>query len=117
MSSNKLINAMVALVEERPKDVREMLRSPELKLSVGEVQSRLASAIRKRENKAKVSVLKQVLNETIRIDMSLTVAWSPQQRESYLQGVAYVEEVIDDLIEDLDPKPQVLPGPYPQNQV
>jgi len=117
MSANKLINAVLALVEDRPKEAREMLRSPEIKVSVGEVQARLSSAIRKRENKAKVEVLKQVLNKTLRIDMSLVHDLSDGQKEKYLQGVAYVEEVIDNIIEDLDPKPNLLPGPYSPNQV
>lgn len=102
--SNKLINAVIALIEERPKDAREMLRSPEMKVSVSELQSRLNLAIEKREAIAQVQALKLVIAATIRIDMNLVHNRTDDQKERYLEGVAYVEEIIDNLIASLESK-------------
>lgn len=101
MSANKLINAVIALVEKRPADAREMLRSPEMKqISSSEVQQRLACAVLKRERAAQVMVLKQVLNDSLRIEVTQAVSADPA--EAYLQGVAAVEKIIDDYIDAFD---------------
>ena len=56
MSANKLINAVIAMVEDRPQDAREMLRSPEMKsIPLGEVHSRLSKSLRDREIKAQIT--------------------------------------------------------------
>lgn len=98
--SNKLINAVIALVEDRSSDAREMLRSPELKISISEVQGRLGTAIVKRENAAAIKILKDVLNKTLRIDVEKSVG--DANREAFIQGVSQVEEIIDNVISTLE---------------
>jgi hypothetical protein len=97
MSANKLINAVIALVEDRPKDAREMLRSPEMRVSVGEVQNRLFTAIRKREVQAQVAILKQILSTTLRLEIH-----TGPEEEAYAKGIADVEEIIDHVISELE---------------
>lgn len=100
--SNALINAVIALIENRPKDARAMLRSPELKVPVSELQMRLATALDKREKKAQLEVLQRVLQTTLRIDINLLSDWTDEQREQYLEGVADVETIIDNIITGLE---------------
>lgn len=101
MSTNKLINAVIALVEERPADAREMLRSPEMKTSVSEVQNRLATALRKREAKAKIKALKSVLTHSLRIDTDIYQSL-PECREAFVLGISAVERIIDGHIEEFE---------------
>lgn len=90
---NTLLNSVIALLENRPKDAREMLR--EGVREDGAVLTRLMTAIRKRETAAQVRVLKQVLTDSLRID-------SGAADEAYLQGVEKVEGIIDEYIISLD---------------
>lgn len=92
MSNNTLLNALVALLEDRPEGAREMLRSPEMNASPSAIMARLESAIEARERKAKIEVLKQVLQKTLRLDPP------SENKEDFLWGVDIVETIIDDLI-------------------
>ena len=98
--SNQLINAVIALVEDRPKDAREMLRSPGSKISVSEVQNRLAFALRNRENAAAIAALKGIIRATLRMDPPSN-GKDTIYREAYLEGVAEVERIIDNAISEL----------------
>lgn len=103
--SNTLINAVIALISERPADAREMLRSPEMRnISPGEVQSRLHVAIKDREIKAQVFVLKQVLSTALRINATEATEnhTDLDADELFLMGVAEVERIIDNAILELE---------------
>ncbi len=101
---NTLINAVIALVEGRPKDAREMLRSPAMRVSSSsEVQIRLAKAIRQREDEAVVKAMKATLQITLRVDVKaeakrLNTTWDESHEEAFLHGMAYVEEILDEHI-------------------
>ena len=101
MSYNKLINAVIALVEDRPADAREMLRSPELKVSASEVQQRLFTALRERETAARVDSLKDVLLTSLRIDADTIERDDPKHREAFLRGVTAVEKIVENLLDEL----------------
>lgn len=99
MSYNKLINAVIALIEDRPADARKMLRSPEAKFSIGDVQNRLFVAVKNRENVAMVSILKNVLRASLRIDSDIPDLATAHQREAFLMGVAAVEQIVENYLE------------------
>jgi 16S rRNA C967 or C1407 C5-methylase (RsmB/RsmF family) len=113
MSANKLINAVIALVEDRPEVAKEMLRSPEMRLSSTEVQGRLARALEEREAKAIVAAMKSVLRLSLRADPAVAaeeegIEWTaPQEEDSerkihdeaFYQGVAFVERLLEEYIE------------------
>lgn len=106
MNTNTLLNAVIALLEDRPKDARAMLREPGTKFPEGEVLIRLMAAIRKRETTAQVRVLKLVLTESLRIDHAALAA-APDgdtvgEDDLVLLGVATVEKIIDEYIVSLD---------------
>lgn len=97
--NNTLINGVIALIENRPKDARVILRSPELKIPIGEVQSRLASAIEKREKLAQIEALERILNTSLRIDVELThPKFSDPEKEGFVAGITYLENIIYDAI-------------------
>lgn len=100
--SNQVINAVIALVEDRAKDAREMLRSPGSKIDIGEVQTRLAIALNERVSKAQIEVLKRALRSSLHLDPSVEIPKSDEEREAYLLGVSHVEGIIDDIIEELE---------------
>lgn len=105
MSTNTLINAVLALVEERPSDAREMLRSPEMRVSSNEVQVRLAKALQTREDAAVTRILKSILRVSLRADSkaaakSLDQKWDTSHEEAFLQGVAFVESIIEDYVHE-----------------
>lgn len=102
MSKNTIINAVIALVEERPKDAREMIRSSGNNIDAGALQNRLSQALRSREAKAKIEALKSVLTASLRIDTDKYQSL-PDLREAYVQGIGAVETIIDDYIEALEP--------------
>ena len=119
--SNKLVNAVIALVEDNSRVAREMLRSPELKLPIGEVQSRLYTSLLKRDKKAQVEALKSVLLESLRIepskpltgtDSTSAAPWSDKEKEIYFMGVARMESIVEELIEKLTA--EISPGRGPQ---
>lgn len=111
MSANKLINAVIALVEDRPEVAKEMLRSPEMRLSSTEVQGRLSRALEERESKAIVAAMKSVLRLSLRADPSVAaeaegIKWDPLMEwahkthdEAFYHGVAFVERLLEEYIE------------------
>jgi hypothetical protein len=99
--SNRLINAVIALVEDRPTDAREMLRSPELAISVTELQMRLHNAIHRRERAAAITQLKQALLASLTYQPP--ESYSDKEKEAYFAGINRLETWIDERIEDLEP--------------
>ena len=104
--SNKLVNAVIALVENNSKVAREMLRSPELKIPIGEVQSRLYDSLTKREKKAQIEALMSVLSTSLRIEPGKISPedpspWSDKEKNIYFLGVARMESIVEELIEKL----------------
>lgn len=97
--SSKLINAVIALIEERPWDAREMLRSPEMKLPIGEVQAKVLSAVANRERIAQLKSLKAILGKSLQLQAPRKA--SEAEAESFLQGVAALEDIIEDYIVSL----------------
>lgn len=99
MDSN-VINAVVALVENRPKDAREILRSPGMKISSTELQARLERSLVKREREAIAAAMKDVLKRTLRVNVKAALGekYNESLEESYLQGVAFVESILDEYI-------------------
>lgn len=107
MSYNKLLNAVIALIEDRPSDARDMLRSPEMKIPIGEVQGRVFEALDKRAHLSQIDALKSILRSSLRIDADKPkgkVNWSDEQREAYLMGVAAVECIIEDYLGAITPQ-------------
>ena len=99
MSANKLINAVIALVEDRSEAAKEMLRSPEMRLSSTEVQVRLEKALREREAKAVTEAMKSVLRVSLRADPGDTL--SGTEVEAFYQGVTFVEHLLEEYVEHL----------------
>lgn len=106
--SNKVINAVIALIEDRPSAAREMLRSPELKVSINEVQNRLFDAVRRREARAKVEALKDVLRTSLRLDPSNRGFQSDAEREAFILGISAVETIVENAIDSVGPEAQIL---------
>jgi len=100
--SNTLINGVIALIENRPKDARTILRSPELKVPIGEVQTRLAIAIEKREKAAKIEALECILNTSLRVDVGvLFPKFTDSEKEGFVAGITHLENIIYDAIAEL----------------
>ena len=111
MSANKLLNAVIALVEDRPDVAKEMLRSPEMRMSSTEVQGRLSRALAEREAKAIVSAMKSVLRLSLRADPAVAaeaqgIEWDDSMEwahrvhdEAFYQGVSFVEKLLEEYIE------------------
>lgn len=103
--SSKVINAVIALIEDRPQDAKEMLRSPELKVSSSELQSKLFSSLRKRENAAAAKALKDVLRSTLSVDADLLPillkrACTEEEKEAFLLGICHAEDVVEETLGD-----------------
>lgn len=102
--SNKLINAVIALIEDRPEDARAMLRSPEVKdLSVSEVQGKLYAALDVIKDHAVKKALRDVLNHTIKLGQKDGRKIPEDSYEAYVQGIVEVENIIDSHIKRLEP--------------
>lgn len=111
MSANKLINSVIALVEDRPEVAKEMLRSPEMRLSSTEVQGRLARALAEREAKVIVAAMKSVLRLSLRADPADAIEASEfdlgesdsfvrkVHSEAFYHGVSFVEQLLEEYIE------------------
>lgn len=105
---NKLLNAMIALIENRPEVARTLLRSPDMKaFSIGEVQSRLHAALDRAKAGAIIEALRQVMHQSLRLTGTLDPGATEQQQEAFLKGVAAVESILEHYIEDT--KLEVLP--------
>jgi len=118
MSANKLINAVIAMVEDRTQDAREMLRSPEMRsIPLGEVHSRLSKSLRDRETKAQIAILKQVLGSSLHINATEATEHHSdlEPEELYLMGVVEMERVIDNAIAELES--QILSRPRLEDSV
>lgn len=94
------------MVEDRPKEAREMLRSPEMRVSSTDVQIRLAEAVAKRECKATTLALRSVLRVALRanpqdIAKASGLIWDASHEEAFLHGVAFVENILEDYIDNL----------------
>lgn len=109
--SNKLINAIIAMIEDRPSIAREILRSPELNIPIGEVQARLSKALTKIEGKAIVQILKNIVSESLRLDPKETSTIdTPEKTKDFLLGVIAVEEIIDRYIDIFEPEAVAQPS-------
>lgn len=105
MSNNTLINAVIAIIEDKPQTAREMLRSPEMRISSSELSARVYKALHKRSRNSTTQAMLCILRETLRVDVKaraekLGLTWDESHEEAFLQGVAYVESYIDDYIYD-----------------
>lgn len=101
--SNILINSIIALIEERPQDAREMLRGPDLKISITDVQTRLDTAIYNREREATKIALKQIMNISARIDVDkLNPNMSIEERDAFVEGITHLENIIYGAIAQLE---------------
>lgn len=113
---NEVINAVIALVENRPKDAREILRNS--KVSSSALQIRLSSAIYVSEQKAIVKTLKDILASSLRVDIKKEIKkTTPAQEEAFIQGITYVEELIDREIRVSESSLKVTPGSHPESEV
>lgn len=124
MSNKLIINAVIALVEDNSKVARDMLRSPELRVSIGEVQSRLYASLQKRDSSAQIVALKSILLKSMRIEPSVPVAgstdiinapWSDKEKEIYFMGVSRMESIVEELIDKLTT--EVLPERDPSKDL
>ena len=86
MSDNKVLNAVIALIENRPEVAKELLRSPEMSISVSEVTVRLNYALDDSRDKAIVEVLRKILRKTLVLT---------SDNPSYMQAVVDVEKIIE----------------------
>jgi hypothetical protein len=88
---NKLLNAVIALLEDRPEDAREMLRSPEVKAagSISQVKLRLFAAVYKQNANFAKKILRGILCDTLRLEPK-----QGQDAETFLSGIVAVEDLI-----------------------
>jgi hypothetical protein len=95
MSLNKAMNAVIALIEERPRLARELLREPTSDVNnVPEVINRLRQALRKYA----ANEIRKVLIECLRTECPLPA----DQDSAYFEGVRKVEELFEAHIEELE---------------
>jgi hypothetical protein len=107
-ASGKLVNAVIALVEERAADAREMMRSPEMRVSSSELQIRLAKALQTREDTAITKTLKSILRVSLTADAQYTAkklgfTWDSDNEEAFLQGVVWVETIVENYLNEFKP--------------
>lgn len=107
MSENRIINAIIALIEDRTDEAKEMLRSPEMRVSSSDIQGRLGAAIDFRESKATTFAMKTVLYKSLRADPKdearrNNLKWNSSHEEAYFLGISHVESIIEACIEELN---------------
>src|SRR6266568_1904207 len=95
MAENKVLNALLALIEERPEIARSLLRHPDVPvLDVGTIQGRIAMALDKAKAFAVSQAVRGILSETL----SLPLPIDPHDKEIFLQGVTAVETKLEQII-------------------
>jgi hypothetical protein len=98
---NKLLNALLALIENRPQVARELLRSPELKInSLSDIVARINSAIVTANTKYNELVLKSILRESLSIEIPEITDANRQYVDAFVAGVTAVEEIIEERLND-----------------
>lgn len=98
--SNKLLNAMLALVENRPEAARAILRSPDMKnTSISEVQIRLYALIDKIKADAAKSALRDIMQRSLRITID---SENEADAELIMTGVVTVETLLEEAIAKLE---------------
>lgn len=107
MSENKIINALIAFIEGRTSEAKEMLRSPEMRVSSSDVQGRLEAALDFRVSRQTIHTIKDVLHRSLRVDPKeeaarLKLKWTTSHEDAFYTGVNYVESLLEEYIEQLD---------------
>lgn len=98
--SNKLLNAVIALIENKPEIASDYLRSPEMKgVSISEVQSRLYTSLEKLKADAAREALRDVMQRSLR----LVAGSDKDDGELFMFGVVAVETIVEDAIAKLEP--------------
>lgn len=103
---NKLINVVIALVEDRPEDARGMIRSPEMKdTSISELKVRLYASLDKNRDEAAREALRDVLRLTAKLGTGIESGekFPTDPYEAYVHGITIVEELVDVLIRQRTP--------------
>lgn len=94
MSVGKSWNAAIALIEGRPQDARELLRSPEMQgVNIAELQMRLEKAVAERADKDLVDTLHRLLHRSLSLEPA-----EGQSRESFFAGVTAVEKLVEEIL-------------------
>lgn len=100
---NKLLNAVIALVENKPEVARTLLRSPDMKgASISEVQSRLYDALDKIKAEAARAALRGVMQRSLRLSV-LKGDTVEEEAEVFMTGVVAVETLLEEAIAELEP--------------
>ena len=101
----RVLNAAIAIIEDRFPDAREMLRGEEVdpEYNAGVLQSRLYSALETRSNRSVLDSLHLILREALRLAPPKEV-----DRESYYRGVSDLETVIEGHVKCLEPGMETL---------
>jgi len=94
---NEVINAVIALIEDRPHNARQILRAPGVNVPISAVQARLNVAVENREKKAKIEVLKEVLRRSLRAQPK-----EKETSEAFFEGVSHVESIAEVLLGELE---------------
>lgn len=97
-------NAAIAVIEDRPKDARHMLRTETLTVDIGSLYSRLMSAVDKVSDKEVATCLRTLLRATLTLDPVVPPAGL--DKAAYYQGVRDVEEQIEAMLKDFEQEQQ-----------
>lgn len=102
---NRYLNALIALLENRPSEARDMIReSPELG-GVAEVIGRLYGAIEARDNVMKGQALLKLMRDSLQLQPVEQVLAKKLQEEGplgcYYQGVRDLEVLAERTIQNL----------------
>ena len=102
--NNDLMNAIVAIVEDRPADARSILRS-----NPGAIQARLYHALDTRQNKFAAKELRAILLTTLRLEHKPfveTVSVDKIEQDfaelGFYGGIQAVEHAIEERLKDLE---------------
>lgn len=96
MSLMKAMNAVIALLENRPAVAKEIFRAPESDVKdIGDLELKLEVAVNHRVAKE----ISESLMATLRLEPPK--AYDSRDREVFYEGVRAVEQVFENLVQEL----------------
>lgn len=100
---NKILNAILALMQDKPHVAWELLRSPELRVvNTSEIHNKINIVLSEIKVKAMKSALTSVLNSSLALDPPSEKEYSKEYIEAWMAGVTEVEAIVQEWLNQYD---------------